>query len=412
MPIHATHPRTDETITANLTATAIVLSPRFGTSYSFDRAGRLLSLFVDDRSYQRTLDNRIIFRGGQGTDPNGQSDHTRRELPSADGARLVGRVFEDVRALADVVPDLALVPAHRDRLRDALALVLDFGPGRLAEDAAVYRSLYSPVSILPPDQYLALVLQATQGCSWNRCTFCGLYRDRPFRIFSPDQFEAHCAGVRDFFGAGLSLRRGIFLADANALIIPQPRLLALLEIAQRYFGEQALSSQPGQPRPVYSFVSAFDVERKSAAEWAALHALGLQRAYIGLETGDNALLRFLNKPGEADHAIDAVHALRAGGVAVGVIIMAGIGGDQYAATHVEGSVAAVQAMDLGPDDLVYLSRYVPMPGTEYDYQATVAGIRPLNEDETVAQLQTLQTRLRAAAPRTRVTLYRVENFAL
>ena len=169
--------------------------------------------------------------------------------------------------------------------------MLAFGPDQLAADGERFQSLYKPVSILPPDQYLALVLQATEGCSWNRCTFCGLYRDRTFRIHSPESFRAHCAGVRDFYGEGLSLRRGIFLADANALVMPQARLRQIFEIAQEIF------ALPEGPRPVYSFVSAFDVARKSPEEWADLHALGLTRAYIGLETGDDDLLRFLNKPG-------------------------------------------------------------------------------------------------------------------
>jgi radical SAM superfamily enzyme YgiQ (UPF0313 family) len=212
--------------------------------------------------------------------------------------------------------------------------------------------------------------------------------------------------VRDFYGAGLSLRRGIFLADANALVMPQARLRQVFEIAQDYF------AQPEGPRPVYSFVSAFDVARKSAADWADLHALGLARAYIGLETGDDALLRFLNKPGRVQDAIEAVAGLRAGGVSVGVILMAGIGGDRFAADHVTRSVEAVCAMHLGPDDQVYLSNYVSAPATEYDALAAQAGIRPLSTGEIDAQLQQMQAHIRAIAPHTKVAPYRVDGFAL
>jgi len=399
MPIHAIHPRTGDTITASVAGAAIVISPRYGTSASFDRAGRLLGLFAGERSYQRTLDHRILERlSGPGA--------RRRELPADEADALIANLFADLRDLAEVVPTLDLAPDDRDRLADALALVLAFGPERLAQDGAAFRALYKPVSILPPDQYLALVLQATEGCSWNRCTFCGLYRDRAFRIHSPESFAAHCEAVRDFFGPGISLRRGIFLADANALITPQKRLVRLLEIAQSFF------ALPDGPRPIYSFVSAFDVERKSPAEWAELHALGVQRAYIGLETGDDDLLRFLNKPGTAQDAIDAVRALRAGGISAGVIVMAGIGGDRFAETHVARTLDAIRAMDLGPGDLVYLSNYVPAPGTEYPEQAAAAGIRPLSEGEIAAQLRTLQARLREEMPGVKVAPYRVDGFAL
>ncbi|MBN1200360.1 MAG: radical SAM protein [Anaerolineae bacterium] len=398
MPTHAIHPDTGDRITASLSGAALVISPRYGESYSFDRAGRLLSVFIDGRSCQRTLDHRLLERGAPGA--------RRRELPPDERAALLDHAFANLRDLADVVPRLDLPPDERRDLAGALALVLAFGPDRLTADGEAFRALYKPVSILPPDQYLALVLQATEGCSWNRCTFCGLYRDRPFRIHTPDSFRAHCVRVRDFFGAGLSLRRGIFLADANALVIRQPQLRALFEIAQDVFG------LPDGPRPVYSFISTFDVARKAPEDWADLRALGLRRAYIGLETGDDALLQFLNKPGRVQDAIEAVRALRAGGVAVGVIVMAGIGGDRFAADHVAHTVQAIRAMNLGVDDLVYLSNYVPAPGTEYPDQAAAAGIRALSEDEITAQLAALQTALREALPGVRVAPYRVEGFAL
>ena len=398
MPVHAVHPLTGDAITASVAGAALVISPRYGDSYSFDRAGRLLGLFRDQRSYQRTLDHRFLERGAQ--------DSRRRELSHAERDALLGATFADLHDLANVVAALDLAPDERHHLAAALARVLAFDPARLAADGATFSTLYKPVSILPPDQYLALVLQATEGCSWNRCTFCGLYRDRSFRIHSPESFRDHCARVRDFFGEGLSLRRGIFLADANALVIPQARLLALVEIAQDVFG------LPDGPRPMFSFVSAFDVERKSADEWRALRDLGLQRAYIGLETGDDALLRFLNKPGTVQDAIDAVRALRAGGVTVGVILMAGIGGDRFAANHVARSVEAVRAMGLGEGDLVYLSNYVPAPQTEYPQQAAEAGIRALADAEIDAQLKMIQAAVRAALTGVKVAPYRVDGFAL
>lgn len=400
MPIHSTHPDTGDTITASLAGASLVISPRYGVSYSFDRAGRLLGLFRDLRSYQRTLDHRLLER----------LKHTesarRRELSPDERAALLAQTFADLRALAGDVPRLDLSADDRRVLSEALTRVLAFGPDRLAEDGAAFRRLYKPVSILPPDQYLALVLQATEGCSWNRCTFCGLYRDRAFRVRTPDEFRAHCAQVRDFYGEGIALRRGVFLADANALVTPMKRLRAFFAIAQDVF------ALPDRPRPVYSFVSAFDVDRKSPGEWAELHALGLERAYIGLETGDDALLRFLNKPGTVQDAVDAVRALRAGGVSVGVILMAGIGGERYAADHVAHSLEAIRAMDLGAADQVYLSNYVSAPGTEYDELAAQAGINALTPDAIAAQLKALQAAVREVVDGAVVSPYHVDGFAL
>lgn len=399
MPITFLHPTTGDKVTANLQPAAIVISPRYAESYSFDRAGRLLSLFVDGRSLQRTLDHRLLERRSSG-------EPRRIELPEAERDTILARAFATLADLRAVLPRAELSEADRRALADALDLVLGMGPDTLAADGAAYRGLFLPVSILPPDQYLALVVQATIGCSWNRCTFCGLYRDRTFRVRGVDEFRRHCEAVRDYFGAGLSLRRGIFLADANALTVPQPRLLELVETVQSVFGA------PDAPRPLFSFISAFDAQRKRPEDWAALRALGLRRVYIGLETGDDALLRFIAKPGDSAAAINAVNDLKAAGIAVGVIAMVGLGGDRFAAQHVTNTVAVIKAMHLDARDVIYLSAYREAPLTEYPHQVREAGIRPLPPDEEKAQQQTMQSALRQAFPQTRVAPYRVEGFAL
>ncbi len=399
MPIHFLHPRTGETVTANLQPVITVISPRYAESYSFDRAGRLLSLFVDGRSIQRTLDHRLLAR-------QKEADARRVELPPKERDAILARVFAALRDLGDTLPQAGLAPADAAALAAELHTILAMGPEALTADGEAYRRLYLPVSILPPDQYMALVVQATEGCSWNRCTFCGLYRDRKFRIRSVEEFQAHCRAVRDFFGAGIGLRRGIFLADANALITPQERLLALVRTAPEVFGE------PGRPRPLYSFVTAFDVERKSPDDWAALRDLGLRRVYVGLESGDDELLRFVNKPGAAADAIQAVRDFKAAGVAVGVIAMIGLGGDRFAAQHTANTVAAIRAMPLDRADVIYLSPYTPAPLTPYPAQAEAAGIRPLTAQQIRAQTRAIRDALRTHFPQTRVAPYYVAGFAL
>ncbi len=162
----------------------------------------------------------------------------------------------------------------------ALAVLQGWDWAALQADAGRFAEVYRPVSILPPDQYLALVLQATEGCSYNRCTFCDFYRDRPFRVKSADELRTHIAAVRAFFGPALGLRKSLFLADANALVAPMPRLRAWLDVIAE---ERILPAGAG----IYSFMDAFDVQRKTPDEWAELAARGLRRVYIGMETGDD-----------------------------------------------------------------------------------------------------------------------------
>ena len=399
MPITFTHPTTQDKTTVNIQPGSIVISPRYGESASFDRAGRLLSLFLAGRSIQRTLDHRLLLRQ-KNTLPR------RIELSTQERDTVLDQVFTTLHTLAENLPQANLTPLDHTAVSTALHTILTMHPARLAVDGQTYRDLLLPVSILPPDQYLALVVQATEGCSWNRCTFCGLYRDRRFRIRGIDEFRAHCTAIRDFFGAGLSLRRGLFLADANALTIPQPRLEALIMVAQEIFG------QHDAPRPLYSFVSAFDTQRKFPADWANLRAKGLTRVYIGLESGDDELLHFVKKPGTSADAITAVSDLKSAGIAVGVIVMIGLGGNRYAAQHTAHTIETLQAMPLDHHDVIYLSAYRPAPLTEYPAQIAAIGIQPLTQDQEKAQQRTLTDALRVYFPQTRIAPYHVDGFAL
>ena len=291
----------------------------------------------------------------------------------------------------------------------------------LQADAQRFASLYTPVGILPPDQYMALVLQATHGCSHNACTFCDFFQDIPFRIKSPDQFRSHLAGVLDFFGPALAMRRSIFLADANALVIPMARLLALLDVlgegretreigktgadgeARGRDGDASVISSPisghrslltdhrlPSSLPLHAFIDAFHVERKAPADWQELRGRGLQRVTIGMESGHDPLLRWLNKPGSAGDVLDAVTTLKGAGVAVSVIVMVGAGGLRYDAGHVADTVALLNAMPLDGDDLIYLSPFQEHPGSVYAVAAVAAGVEPLPQSAVQDQAAAIQ----------------------
>lgn len=343
-------------------------------SYSFDLAGRLIGAFVAGINYRRGLDNRVLskWRTAGGS-------RERRWLSQAEAREFLGAAY----GLAERV---ARTSGH-----PRLTVLQGWDWEHLQADAAWFAQIYRPVSILPPDQYLALVLQATEGCSYNRCTFCDFYRDRPFRIKSGDELRSHIMAVRAFFGPALGLRKSLFLADANALVAPMPRLRAWLDVIE----ESGIRPAGGG---IYSFIDAFDVHRKTAAEWHELATRGLRRVYIGMETGDEALLCWLRKPGTVQDVIESVHLLKAAGVAVSVIIMLGVGGRRFAEEHVMNSAAALNAMPLGRGDIVYFSPFVVHPGSEYSRLAAMEGIEALTEQEMAAQEAAIVARLRPADP--------------
>jgi len=343
-------------------------------SYSFDLAGRLIGAFVEGVNYRRGLDNRVLSKW------------------RAPGGERQRRWLTPDQAQAFLVEAYRLAGRAAESLNDPrLAVLLGWDWPALQADAARFAGVYRPVSILPPDQYLALVLQATEGCSYNRCTFCDFYRGRPFRIKGPDELWAHVAAVRAFFGPAIGLRKSLFLADANALVAPMPRLRAWLDVIAE---TRILPGGSG----IYSFMDAFDVHRKSPGEWTELAGRGLRRVYIGMETGDDTLLRWLRKPGNVADVIDAVRLLKRAGIAASVIVMTGIGGDRFAAAHAAGTAAALNAMPLEAGDIIYFSPFVDHSGSEYGRLAAEAGIPALDDAEIVSQEAVIRAGLRFHNP--------------
>ncbi len=347
-------------------------------SYTFDPLGRLHGAFIDGVNYRRSLDNRVLSKWTEHRP--GARERRRRWLTRAEAQAWVDFAY---RLIPQLERQAGSAPPP---VRAALERLAQWDWAALEADRQRFEQIYTPVGILPPDQYLALVLQATHGCSHNACTFCTFYRDVRFRIKTAAEFRQHVAAVCDFFGSALAMRRSIFLADANALVIPMPRLRELLQVVSDALQPAGGESPPATYHlPLFAFIDAFHVERKSLADWQELAAHGLRRVYIGMESGHDPLLRWLNKPGDAADVLEAVTTLKAAGVHVSVIIMLGVGGDRFAAGHVADTVQLLNAMPLGRGDLIYFSDFVQHPDAPYAALAAGAGVHPL--DETTLRLQ-------------------------
>ena len=296
-------------------------------SFTFDPLGRLHGAFVAGRNYRRSLDNRVLCKW---TEPaGGRRQRQRRWLAESDARSVIDTAYGLARQMIATAGDAPVV------VREALKRLAQWDAVALEQDRLRFEAIYTPIGILPPDQYLALVLQATHGCSHNACTFCTFYRGIDFSIKSPEAFRSHVAAVIDFFGPALAMRRSIFLADANALVIPMPRLVALLDVLSEVSGVRCQVSGAGvsrlvpdatseyltpdtltpdtlRPLPLFAFIDAFHVERKSVSDWSELRARGLRRVYIGMESGHDPLLDWLNKPGDAADVLDAVRTSQDG----------------------------------------------------------------------------------------------------
>jgi radical SAM superfamily enzyme YgiQ (UPF0313 family) len=405
MRVPAFRTASGRTVAAALYADATNLALGGTSSLTFDGAGRLIRAFWAGRSVRRSLDNRFIEKRKAGVYP---WSYLRRELDPPERNGLLEVIAAELTDLQRCLgkAEASLPEEQRGVLGARLKAILDWTPESLEGDARRFRSVYLPIPILPPDQYRALVVQVTEGCSYNQCTFCRFYRDRPFRVKSLQEFRAHIRDVRGFFGEGLRLRKSIFLADANALVLSQARLLEVFGLLRA-----ELPQGPGGLRSVYSFLDAFSGLPRSSEHFRDLTEQGLRRVYIGLESGCDDLLRFLRKPATAAEALDLVTSLREAGVHVGIIVMVGIGGERYAERHLAETLAVVNAMRLGPGDFLYLSPLAADPDSAYRQQEREAGFQPLTEAETDAQLRAMKTGLRFAPQgHPKVAVYDIRDF--
>ena len=360
----------------NLAGAATVVSPEPGVVASWDREGRLVTLVDGGVTFKRALDSSVKARW------SACGARQRRDLPPPEA---VG-VFERSRAVAARVLERLPGGAAGREARERLTVeVLPWTLERLLGEGERFRAAYPlPIAILPPDSYADVVLQATHGCTWNRCTFCNFYQGTGFQVLSETEFLGHAARVKALLGRGAELRRGVFLADGNALALGNARLEPLLRLAREAF--------PG--RPLRAFLDVLTGSRHGEPDWPRLKALGLERVHIGLETGDDELLGFLNKPGSAAEALRLTGALKAAGLSVTLIVMVGVGGREWRAAHRAATLSVLRAMPLTNRDLVYLSPFVEHPDSRYTLDRVARGLTAMSGLEVEAELSSLSLELR------------------
>lgn len=383
----------EEPFLATVHAGSTTLSPSRREVVGFDLEGRPIHWFRAGETYKRSLASEVFGRRRE------RGTRRRWRVPSEDTERLFARALAVAReaqaSLADIV-----VTGSGGELARRVERVLEWTPESLAAERERFLRVYQPVSILPPDQYQSVVLQASFGCSWNRCTFCTFYQDRPFRMRRIDEFEAHVAGVKGLLGAAAEARESVFLADGNALVLANSKLRPVFEVARSAF--------PG--RPINAFVDVFSGEKKGLEQWRELRELGLGRVAIGVETGNDELLGWLNKPGSADEAAEFVACLKEAGLNVSVILMVGAGGRRFAEAHLADSLALLERLPLDGEDLVYLSPFVLQPGSAYEARAAEGGVEPLDEDEAAAQYAAFRAGARSRVGAAKVALYHIDEF--
>ncbi len=227
--------------------------------------------------------------------------------------------------------------------------------------------------IRPPSEAESIILQATVGCSHNKCTFCGAYKDVRFRI--KDEHVVH----KDIEHASLLFprKKKIFLADGDVLTLSQRKLVRIFE--------KIHTKLQGVNR-VRLYGSAKSIRSKSLTELKELQALGLDRIYMGLESGDDTVLKGINKWGTSDKMIEAAGKAKAANLFLSVTVLLGIAGKAKSQEHAEKTAAVLNQM--APNQVAALTLML-VPGTElYDQNINGTFLLP-SQSGLLKELRTL-----------------------
>jgi radical SAM superfamily enzyme YgiQ (UPF0313 family) len=186
----------------------------------------------------------------------------------------------------------------------------------------------------PPSEADALILQATIGCSWNHCTYCDMYRDKPVFRIRPlaESLEDLEAAAREL---GPAVEK-VFVADGDALVMDLAHWVPILDACRRLFPRL---------RRVSCYATAVNVLAKTAGELRELREHGLALLYMGPESGDDVTLKKIAKGSTAADHVEAARRARAAGLELSAIFLLGAGGLERSAEHATASAALATAMD-------------------------------------------------------------------
>lgn len=204
---------------------------------------------------------------------------------------------------------------------------------------------YEGMIFRPPSEAESLILQVTVGCSYNRCTFCGAYREKTFRVKRFEEIKEDIDEASDY-----PIRR-VFLADGDALILPQKELIRILSYLK--------TALRGLER-VGIYANAKDILRKSVEELKTLKESGLGIIYLGLESGDPEVLKRIKKNATVGQMIHATRRVKESGILLSVTVILGLGGVEGSQTHAQETGKVLSEMD--PDYVGALSLMI-VPGT-------------------------------------------------
>lgn len=225
----------------------------------------------------------------------------------------------------------------------------------------------------PPSEAESLILPVTDGCSWNRCTFCEMYTEPQKRFRARDEQDVLDTVRRCGEAFGNQVRR-VFLADGDATVLPTRRLLDIL---------QAIRTHLPSVHRVSSYCLPRNLRKKPLAQVRELADAGLALVYVGAESGDDEVLARVNKGETFESTREALEKLKDAGISRSVMILNGLGGTELSRQHAENSARLMNAAQ--PE---YLSTLVvSFPKGEERFRSNFPGWQPLTREGLFREME-------------------------
>ncbi len=267
--------------------------------------------------------------------------------------------------------------------------------------------------IRPPSEARSLLIRATRNCPWNRCAFCHTYRGTRFELRSLDEIKQDVEAMKEIAdrlkeissqnGEGGRISENVigavyrnpafndyfrsvaawlyfggesvFIQDGNSIIMKTDELAELLTFIREKFPSV---------RRITSYCRAKTAAKKSVEDFRKLHAAGLNRVHIGMETGYDPLLQLIRKGVTAAELVQGGRNIRDSGISLSEYVMPGLGGTRWSREH---AVETAKVLNQINPDFIRLRSFQPVPGTEMSEWADKGEFELLDEDGVVREIR-------------------------
>ena len=225
----------------------------------------------------------------------------------------------------------------------------------------------------PPSEAQSLILPVTDGCSWNKCTYCEMYT-APQKKFRVRDEQETLNAIRQTGEQFADQIQRVFLADGDALVLSTRRLLTILA---------AIKAHMPKVRRISSYCLPRNLRQKTVHELTALREAGLSLVYVGAESGDDEVLDKVSKGETFESTRDALDKLGAAGITRSVMLLNGLGGRLLSAQHADNSARLINATQ--PEFLATL--VVSFPQGEERFRQNYPQWEPLNQQELFGEME-------------------------